>query len=46
MRVEIWTSKEQRLSMFQSIAAQSEQLLGLVKKAVLSQVAVLLTSED
>ena len=39
-------SEEQRLSMFRSIAAESEQLHGLVRRAdPLSREAVLLTAE-
>ena len=34
--VEIWMNEEQRLSMSWSIAAESEQLLGLLRRAALS----------
>ena len=42
--VEIWMRKEQQLSMSRSLAAESEQMLGLVRRA-LSRGAVVLTAE-
>ena len=35
-KVEIWTSEEQRRSMSRTVAAESEQLLGVVRSAALT----------